>query len=338
MAEPALKLDHLYRLTDATGIYQHALGAGANPEFGYCLDDNVRALMVAIRAQTIGGDRALSEYVERYLAFTERALRPDGRFRNFMDAAGAWLEDTGSDDSNGRAIWGLGFAARYAADKDLRSRALRALAQTLPALGALRFLRAKAFSLLGLRHLLAAGAGSGVEQQADALGQDLARAFWTARGDNWRWFENELTYCNATLCEALIGGKWTDVGIESLIWLCETMTPEGVLDLIGNDGWYPRGGHRAVFDQQPVDAAAVSSACVSAFRATGDTRFEQWAKLAYAWFSGTNVIGERMIDDASGGCFDGLTPTGHNENQGAESLLAWLSTQEDMIELGWLGQ
>jgi hypothetical protein len=333
VTQQAFNLDHLYQLTDGTGMYQHALGPMPNPEFGYCLDDNARALIVALRAHALTGDGRLLDCAERYLAFVERAQRPDGRFRNFMDAGGAWLEELGSDDANGRAVWGLGFAARRAPDvRGLRERATAALRRALPGLERHEFLRAKAFSLLGLHHWLAVQPGGAVQAQADALAADLAQAFERSRQAGWEWFEDRLTYCNASLGEALIGSRWEGTGCRALAWLCETLEQGGVLSLIGSDGWYVRGGQRAAFDQQAVDAAAVSSACLAAFRLTGEARFERWRDLAYGWFVGRNVTGERMVDDATGGCFDGLRPSGHNENQGAESLLAWLSVQEDALE------
>jgi hypothetical protein len=332
--EQALDLNHLRRLTGSQGLYQHAIGSQPNPEFGYCLDDNVRALMMALRAQVLTGDDELLQYAECYLAFVERAQRPDGRFRNFMDAGGAWLEELGSDDSNGRAVWGLGFAVRHAPSPELRQRALRLLERAVPAIEGHAFLRAKAFSLLGLRHWIVLDPSrAGL---AHALAAELAAAYEANAGDGWRWFEPALTYCNASLSDALLDTDFQAIGLASLDWLCGVMDQEGVLSLIGNDGWYVRGGRRAVFDQQAVDAAALSSACVSAYRATGQARYRRWARMAYRWFVGENVTRERMIDSETGGCYDGLRPDGHNPNQGAESLLAWLSAHEDMLELGWL--
>lgn len=336
MDKQAPKLDHLYRLTDDIGLYQHAHGAEPNPAFGYCLDDTARALVVAIRAHALTEDPRLTSYIERYLAFVERAQRPDGAFRNFMGADGAWLEDVGSDDSNGRAVWALGFAAHHGPSPDARLRSLHALTLATTAVKAHRFLRAKAFSLVGLQHWLAVEPSPAADELADTSVRNLCQEFSRHAGPGWRWFEDELTYCNAALCEALIGTAGQEVGLESLLWLCQTLEQDGVISLVGNDGWYLRGGRRAIFDQQAVDAAAVSSACIAAFRATGDHRFERWGRMAYGWFLGENVIRRRMVDDVTGGCYDGLQPSGPNLNQGAESLLAWLSAQEDMLELGWL--
>ncbi len=316
------------------GMYQHAAGSEPNPEFGYCLDDNARALIVVLRAHLLTRQPLLLQYAGRFLNFVERAQRPDGRFMNFMDAGGAWLEQVGSDDSNGRAVWALGFASRYAPDNTLRGRATRLLARAVPAIEAHTFLRAKAFSLIGLQHWLAVDPPAA--SVAIGLAADLAGAFEDCATKAWRWFEPELTYCNARLCEALIGTNFQHIGLMSLDWLCEIMECDGMLRLIGNRGWYRRDGTRAIFDQQPVDAAATSSACVTAYRATSEPRYARWARMAFDWFQGHNTTHERMVDDATGGCYDGLQPAGHNTNQGAESVLAWLLTQEDSLELAWL--
>ncbi|MGH2470228.1 MAG: glycosyl transferase family 1, partial [Chloroflexota bacterium] len=148
------------------------------------------------------------------------------------------------------------------------------------------------------------------------------------------WFESELTYCNATLAQALLGEPEQGAALQALAWLCGVMEVDGVMSLIGNQGFYPRGGYRAVYDQQPVDAQAALAACLAAFEVSGDARFQRWARLAFGWFTGANPTHLSLIDDDSGGCADGLLEKGVNANQGAESLLAWLLAQEDVAEAG----
>jgi hypothetical protein len=328
-----LVLDHLYRLTDSTGIYQHAKGARPNPEFGYCVDDNARALIVAIRAHGLTGDNGLLDYVRHYLAFVERCQRLDGRFHNFMSAEGAWLDDVGSEDSQGRAVWALGFAARNSPQAEVRIRALECLDRALPRLTELTWLRARAFALLGLAEWQATEPSVEVAAMRDRHASALASAYQDRAGPNWRWFEDGLTYCNARLSQALLGTRWSEIGLESLDWLCRLMEVNGVMALIGNDGWYRKGGSRATFDQQPVDAGDLASACSAAYAACGEERFRDWAHLAHGWFTGKNVLGQSLIDPETGGCFDGLQAAGVNQNQGAESLLAWLLAAEDALEL-----
>src|SRR5579884_2208517 len=155
-------------------MYQHARGSRPNPEFGYCLDDNARALIVAIRAHALTGDNGLLDYIRHYLAFVERCQRADGRFHNFMSAGGAWLDETGSEDSHGRAVWALGFAARHSAQMEVRVRALHGLDASLGWLEGLTFLRAKTFALLGLGHWRAAEPSPRLDAIAEGFATDLA--------------------------------------------------------------------------------------------------------------------------------------------------------------------
>ncbi|HUZ78209.1 MAG TPA: hypothetical protein VMV93_11575 [Chloroflexota bacterium] len=330
----ALNLNHLYRMTDNTGLYQHATGARPNPEFGYCLDDNARALTAAIRAHALTGENGLLDYIRHYLAFVERCQRPDGRFRNFMAADGTWLEALGSGDSHGRAAWGLGFAARYTAQSEVRLRALRCLDGLLPHLAEFEHPRSQAFLLLGLRLWGEAEPQSPLTEPRGRLRRALAAGLQAHATADWPWFEPELTYCNATLPHALLGEPEQDAALQALAWLCGVMEVDGVMSLIGNQGFYPRGGRRAVYDQQPVDAQATLAACLAAYSVGGDTRFQRWARLAFGWFTGANPNHLSLIDQDSGGCADGLLENDVNANQGAESLLAWLLAQEDMLEAG----
>lgn len=318
-------------------MYQHASGSRPNREFGYCLDDNARALIVAIRAHALTGDNSLLDYVRHYLAFVERCQRGDGRFHNFMSDDGHWLDEIASEDCHGRAIWALGFAARHSLQSEVRVRALRCLDQSLAMPASLAAFRSRAFALLGLDHWRQAEPSPGLDALITQHASALVNAYQLSASADWQWFEDELTYCNARLPQALlVTAGYEEVGLNSLAWLCQLMEVDGYISLIGNDGWYHQTGRRAVYDQQPIDACALVSACIAAYRYSGDDRFRRWAELAYEWFRGRNVGRCSMLDPDIGGCFDGLTPTGVNLNQGAESLIAWLLAWEDVSEMGWL--
>ena len=291
---------------------------------------------MAIRARELTGENGLLDFVRHYLAFVERCQRPDGRFRNFMAADGSWLEEVGSEDSHGRAIWALGFAARHSRQTEVRIRALHCLDGVLGWVGELSWPRAQAFALLGLQLWHEAEPSPTLAGLIERLAGNLVAAQAGSSVPGWRWFEDELTYCNARLPQSLLATPHAEVGLESLAWLCQVMGVDGLISLIGNHGWYRRDGRRAVYDQQPVDACALVSACVTAHRLSGDGRFRRWAQLGYAWFHGGNPGGRSLIDPETGGCHDGLLPDGLNQNQGAESLLAWLLAWEDMAERGWL--
>lgn len=336
----SLNLDHLYRMTDDKGLYQFAMESTPDPRYGYCVDDNARALIVAIKAQILTEDKKLDDYVENYLSFIEGSQRKDGRFHNLMNAEGEWTDEdgVGSDDSQGRAVWALGFAARMSPEKDIRGRALKCLNHSFNNLADLSPIRTRAFALLGLNDWLAVDPSPRVH---DLIGQHttaLTDAYKNYASDDWRWFENELTYCNARLPQALlVTPQGRKIGLESLNWLGETYEVDGQISLIGFKGWYPRGGKRADFEQQAVDAGDMVSACVEGFKQSGDEKFRHWAKLSYQWFLGKNVGNRLMIDEKTGGCFDGLRENGEvNPNQGAESLLAWLLAWEEMKEMGWI--
>jgi hypothetical protein len=332
---PPLKLDHLRHMTDETGMLQHAIFTVPNYREGYTTDDNARALMVSALLEALGNGEAL-ELASRYLAFIWYAFNTDtGRFRNFMDYQRHWLEDGGSDDSHGRALWALGTVLGRSNTPAFHSMAGRLFEQALPAILDTTSPRAWAFALIGIHEYLRRFSGdSQARQVRDDLAGRLLTLYQTSRSDDWRWFEAELTYCNAALPQAmLMCGQWipnhamTEVGLESLQWLTDVQrdnTAGGQFVPIGSNGFYRQGGERARFDQQPVEAQAMVSACLEASRGTGDQRWRKEARRAFEWFLGRNDLNLPIYDPTTGGCRDGLHPDRVNENQGAESTLAFL--------------
>ena len=338
---PPLKLDHLHHMTDETGMLQHAIFTVPNYREGYTTDDNARALMVSALLEALGNGQAL-ELASRYLAFIWYAFNTEtGRFRNFMDYQRRWLEESGSDDSHGRALWALGTVLGRSNTPALQNMSARVFEQALPAILETTSPRAWAFALIGIHEYLRRFSGdSQARQVRDDLAGRLLALYQTHRSDDWRWFEAELTYCNAALPQAmLMCGQWipnpamTEIGLESLQWLtdvqCDT-TSGGQFVPIGSNGFYPQGGERARFDQQPVEAQAMVSACLEAYRGTGDQRWRKEARRAFEWFLGRNDLHLPIYDPTTGGCRDGLHPDRTNENQGAESTLAFL---QSLLEL-----
>jgi len=332
---PEVDFSHLRRLTDETGLLQHARGTVPNREHGYCTDDNARALIVATLATREPARAAgLDDLAVRYLSFLQHAFNRKRRvFRNLMSYDRRWSEPAGSTDSNGRAVWALGVAAAKYPDERLRRMATDLLLESLPALEAATDLRAIAFAALGLAAARTRGMGGSVDELLERLCDRLLAAFAEGAGDDsWPWPEEVLTYANARLPHALIeagaragreGGAAQ--GLRALEWLVEVQTEDGCFSPVGNRGWYRRGGKRARFDQQPIEADAMVAACAAALRATGEAIWGDRAALALRWFLGRNVVGEPLYDAATGGCRDGLGAGGSNENQGAESTLSWLS-------------
>ena len=332
---PPLKLDHLRRMTDETGMLQHALFTVPNYREGYTTDDNARALMVGALLDALGSGEAV-ELTSRYLAFVWYAFNAEtGRFRNFMDYQRNWLEDSGSDDSHGRALWALGTVLGRSNTPTLHSMAGRLFEKTLPAILNTTSPRAWAFALIGIHEYLQRFAG---DRRASQVREELAGRLLTLyqnnRSDEWRWYEEALTYCNTALPHALLlcgqgipNNAMTEAGLESLRWLVDLQRADaagGHFVPIGSNGFYRRGGTRTRFDQQPVEAQATVSACLEAGRITGEKVWHREARRAFEWFLGRNDLNLPIYDPTTGGCRDGLHPDRANENQGAESTLAFL--------------
>ena len=328
-----IKLDHLRHMTDDTGMLQHALFTVPNYREGYSIDDNARALVVSTLLEELGSGEAL-ELASRYLAFIWYAFNMEtGRFRNFMDYQRNWLEESGSDDSHGRALWALGTVLGRSNTPALRSMAVRVFEQALPAILDTTSPRPWSFALIGIYEYIRRFAGDRkVSQVREELAGRLLKLYQSHRLDEWRWYEDGLTYCNAALPHALLmcgqsipNNAMTEAGLESLSWLVHLQRADaGHFVPIGSNGFYQRGGERARFDQQPVEAQAMVSASLEAYRITGDQRWRKEARSAFEWFLGRNDLNLPIYDPTTGGCRDGLHPDRPNENQGAESTLAFL--------------
>ncbi len=339
---PEIDLRHVRALTDDTGILQHAVFSIPRYEDGYCLDDNARALLLMTLLEEAGTEdpvtvRALAS---RYLGFVNYAFnRSSGRFRNFLSYGRQWLESQGSEDSQGRALWALGAVVGRASDPSRQSLAGDLFHAALPAVTTFSSPRAWAYVLLGIDEYLRAFRGdSAVEARREDLATRLFGLFQRSSGRDWAWFEDSVTYCNARLSQALIisGTRMhridiVDAGLRSLEWLVSVqLSHEGDFAPIGSNGFLVRGGAAAVFDQQPVEACTVTSACLTAYDVSGDARWMDHSARAFDWFLGRNAIQQWLYDPSTGGCRDGLHADRVNRNQGAESTLSFLSALCEM--------
>jgi hypothetical protein len=321
-------------MTDDTGLFQHALYSVPDPHHGYCIDDNARALIAAVLHAGLYGYEENTVPLHRYLRFLAYAYNDKtGLFRNFMAYDRHWLEETGSPDSQGRTVWALGTAVAHAPDADTRDLALELLRRALTGVSALIDLRSKAFTLVGLEDWLKVEADhQGVRALRDRYAEDLFNAFQAHSGEGWPWCEDMATYANAKLCHVLIvSGRsmgrddMVQQGLTSLRWLLDVQTAEaGHLSIIGNAGWLPRRGHKARFDQQPLEAHALVHGCLAAARVSGDRAWVEEAWRCFQWFTGANDLGVPLYLPDTGGCMDGLQRGGANRNQGGESTLAYL--------------
>jgi predicted ATPase len=339
---PEINLEHLECMTDDTGILQHASFVVPRYDEGYCLDDNARALMLMVLLEEDGSveRRLVRRLASRYLAFVSHAFhRPSGRFKNFLTYARGWGEPRGSEDSHGRALWALGTVVGRARDPGRQSLAGDLFHTALPALTHLSSPRAWAYALLGIDEYLRAFRGdTSVQGMRELLTARLMGLFARASGENWPWFEDHVTYCNARLPQALIVSgaamardDLVTVGTRALAWLGSLQhTPDGYFSPVGSNGFYRRGMPAARFDQQPVEACGMVSACLTAHRATGDGRWLQYAESAFRWFLGQNHLQQAVYDVSTGGCRDGIHTDRLNENEGAESTVSFLLALQDM--------
>jgi len=320
---------------------QHAIGSRPDPAHGYCVDDVARALRVDLLHRRVLGWAAVADSAWRSMRFLGEAFDPSaGRFRNFRRVDGSWLEGPASEDSQGRAMLALGEVIATAPDAEMVETASALFATALPAAQGMTALRARASVLLGCDAAMRAAPTERVGLAYRLLADRLRSAFEMRAASAWPWPESRLTYENALPVQALIvaGGhlgsrSMTDLGIEVLDWLIAAQTaPTGHLSPIGN-GWWPCGGAKSRFDQQPIEATALLLAAEAAFEATGDERYRVAMERAYAWFLGENDLGLTLADPVRGAGCDGLTPSGVNTNEGAESTLMWLMALEHVRAL-----
>jgi hypothetical protein len=338
----APSLDHLLGLLDDTGIAQHATYAVVARVHGYCLDDNARGLLLAATLQRIGfHSEAADRLFARTAAFVQHAWNENtGRFRNLMSFDRRWLDDVGSEDGHGRALWALGTVARDTTAADISRWALEMVNRATQTLPCFTSPRAQACALLGVLASQRAEETPDRSELCALLGDRLYRHLGDTRRTDWVWFENSLSYDNARLAHAVIEAghqtrrsDWQSAGLDALRWLCRVQTAAcGCFSPIGNNGFWTRGEPRARFDQQPIEAAATVAAAICAWQATRDPVWLNEAERARRWFLGDNDLDLALVN-ARGACCDGLQPDRVNMNLGAESTLAWLQAEVDFQEV-----
>ena len=332
---PEIKLDHLKAFTDDTGILQHANYTIPDRTHGYCTDDNARALLVAAMGQKYlpTNGWGLDSLSGHYLGFLLYAYNENnGRFRNFMIYSRHWTEEIGSEDAHGRSLWCLGKSVAFLQNPGHLAMSTTLFKKALRAADNFHAPRAIAFCLVGMHAYLDKFSGdSNVRRIREVLADRLFNQFKNNATDDWPWLENSLNYANGKLSHALLlSGQWMqrsdmiEMGLNSLRWLLTIQTEEGHFAPIGNSGWYEKGGPKARFDQQPIEANAMIEACVEAYNITRDKIWIDHAVMCFNWYLGHNDLNMPLYDPKTGGCRDGLMADGINQNQGAESSLAWL--------------
>jgi len=332
---------HLEVLTDDIGIMQHAAGSTPDPDHGYCVDDVARALQVDLLHARRLGWAAIGPRAHLNLRFLIDAFDvTSGRFCNFRRVDGSWLDETASEDCQGRAMHALGDAVAAAPETAFVEAAMGLFERALPATRDISALRAVSSMALACQAAIRGGSRGAVELTFGLMADRLWSAFEPGVATEWPWPEPVVTYENGLPVRALIvAGQhhgeplMVQAGVGALEWLVAAQTaPNGHLSPVGNH-WWPRDGHRSRFDQQPIEAASIMFAAEAALQATGDDRWRLVMEQAYGWFLGQNDLGVPVADPDRGGCYDGLMPNGVNLNQGAESTLMWLSALEHMREI-----
>jgi glycosyltransferase involved in cell wall biosynthesis len=343
-ALPALNAGHLSAMTDDTGMLQHAIFSVPNTREGYTTDDNARALIVSVLLDEDPSYRCRPDrprLSDRYLAFLWLAFNTEtGRFRNFLGYDRKWLEDVGSDDSHGRALWSLGKVLGHSRNAGMRGAAGRLFEAALPATLNFTSPRAWAYCILGMQAYLDWFPGDRTVQGArNILANRLLDIYERSHSGTWRWFEKSLSYANARLSQALVLAGWRsdnqrmiEIGMDSLRWLM-TEQLRGNAEIfvpIGSNGFFIEGSAKARFDQQPVEACATVSACLEVYGLTEERQWYGEAQRVFRWFLGKNDLRTPLYDPTTGGCKDGLHPDRVNENQGAESTLSFLMALLEM--------
>ena len=339
-----ISLDHLDRMTDSTGLIQHAIYGIARRESGYTTDDNARALRLCVRMWDENPDDRMLARVACYLSFLEHAHRPVRGFHNFLSYQRDWLDAGGTGDSQGQAVLALAEVLGCRLPEGFRALAREIIDGVLPALDELRSLRAQAYVIQAWAHLRRAEVANigPLESIARLAADRLVDCYERSARPDWPWFESQMTYANAVLPHALFEAaeRWPDeafldIADTSFGFLDLVTTADNVFSPIGNRDWYPHGEEKSLYDQQPVEASTMAAAALAGYRVTRNDRYRTAFLRAHGWFHGQNSQRQPLADVGGGACFDGLEPAGVNRNQGAESTLAYLWTEWYRLNVQW---
>lgn len=320
-------LEYLERLTDDTGLIQHAHFSVPDPQHGYALDDNARGLIVSIQHHH-------TRLTSIYLSFIRHAQTKEGKFHNFLNYRREWVDEGLLNDSFGRAFWALGYCKSQSIVSSHRESAEWMLNTSKKYLFELENIRTIAFCLMGLYF-------SNEEEKGliNYLGKKLLHSYRKNSSPEWKWFEDKLTYENARLPQALLYGfkatkdqEYLKVALESLDFLIKVQfdSKKKVFSFIGQNGWYEKGKRKASFDQQTVEPGGMTETLVLAYQLSSKKEYLDLAFKSLAWFEGGNIKGVSMKDAQTGGIFDGLTKKGPNKNEGAESIVSFLLAYESL--------
>ncbi|EKQ55431.1 MULTISPECIES: hypothetical protein [unclassified Clostridium] len=323
-----IKDDYIFRFTDDTGMFQHSKFGIPDPAHGYTTDDNVRALIMALMIYERYKEKKYMDLVYRYASFLLNAQNEKGTFKNFMDYSRNWLEEEGSEDCFGRCLWALGFAlSNEFTPLGVRQGLSDILKKAIKNVVSLSFPRAKAYSIIGLSKI----ENSEAQKLVYDLANSLCLQYNNHKDGKWKWFEDTVTYCNSILPWSLFAAykvtgekRFLETAEESLNFLENVTFKEGYFKPVGCNGWLLKNGVPSEFDEQPVEACETMLTYIEAYEVTGINSYREKAEICYRWYEGFNSRGISLVDNNTGGCFDGLTEEGVNLNMGAESLVSYI--------------
>ncbi|HTN68258.1 MAG TPA: glycosyltransferase family 4 protein [Dysgonamonadaceae bacterium] len=337
---PEFSIDHIKRLTDDTGIIQHAKFGIPNLKEGYCLDDNARALLMALMTYKIKKDRSALDLCPIYLSYIHYMQNADGNFRNFLSFSRQFLDEVGSEDSFGRAIWALGYMLNNPPNNSYYQIGRLIFDKAVPNFDNLKSIRSIANTMIGVSYYLSGNMGDEMMiEKLRSLTEKLIEHYEINNKDGWSWYEELLAYDNAILplamlhaAEILVDDKVRKIAFDSMNFLVEHTMEDGYLSIIGNEEWFNKKGDRSIYAQQPVDAMGMVLMFRQAYNLTNDKGYLTQLFKSFKWFLGENDLRMSLYNHDTKGSFDGLESYGVNQNQGAESTLAYLISYLNVLK------
>ena len=332
---PEINMNYLKELTDDVGIIQHTRLGIPDYAFDYSADDAGRGIVAFAQYYNLFNDESALNLVDKYIAFIIHSRRDDGWFNNFMNFNREFPPQKLSQDTFGRCLWGLGEATRLVRSRTPSLLAKIILEESLPMIAQLTYPRAQAYTACGLgAYLILNQDYDPAKKSLKLIADSLLFRYQKSADGTWNWFEDFLSYDNARLSQALLLGyrhlgdpSYLNAGLESLDFLLNTQYHNGYFDMIGNQGWYPKGAEKALYSQQPLDADALTEACILAMELTGNEKYLEMAYASFQWYLGRNRQGKSMYSPTIGFCSDGLGPDGPSKNYGAESTISFVLAQ-----------
>ncbi|WKV07658.1 glycosyltransferase [Thermoanaerobacterium sp. CMT5567-10] len=324
--------NHLFILTDDTGMMQHSIGSTPNPKHGYTTDDNARAIIASAMMYEKYKEEKYLNLIKRYLSFLLYAQDEDGHFRNFMAYDRRFIDDDFSEDCFGRCIWTLGYLLNTPLEDRVKLSAIKMIEKSLPIIDDLKYIRGKAYTLIGLYHIYNAETKfkrDFIKGKIAELTDDIIEEYEKSSNGDWKWFEDTVSYDNGIIPLSLLKSfavlkdeKILDIALESLEFLDSICFRNGYFKAVGCKGWYERGKSIAEYDEQPVEAYTMALMYIDAYKITRNEKYRERALACDEWYYGKNSKRVSLYDESSGGCSDAITEDGVNSNEGAESLIS----------------